>query len=223
MTSARLTISRLVMLKLAPEMSAPSNSTFRAFALRKFACRRFASLQWALSLLLGGKGVPHPKSLLDNRPLANFLQNALKLHGIAQAIESGQLHGVAVTASSYARASAISFYQAEESVEPWARERRLGQPMELTVNHLMASAALPLIFPAQQLGTEYFGDGGMRMLSPLSPAIHLGAEKREHQNESINFSDLCQSFLLTPDRGHIPLYLVRKSDGIDRSTIVDSR
>lgn len=134
-------------------------------------------LQWAASLALGGKGVPHPQSLLDNAPLRHFLESTLQLPGIARAIASGHLHGVAVTASAYTNASAISFYQADERVQPWTRERRRGQPAELTVDHLLASAALPLIFPAQRIGAEYFGDGGMRMITPLSPAIHLGAER----------------------------------------------
>jgi NTE family protein len=133
--------------------------------------------QWALSLALGGKGVPHPKSLLDNRPLRRFLESTLQLPGIAQAIASQKLHGVAVTASAYTSASAISFFQANASVLPWTRERRHGQAAELTVDHLLASAALPLIFPAQRVGADFFGDGGMRMITPLSPAIHLGAER----------------------------------------------
>jgi len=136
-----------------------------------------SALQWAFSLALGGRIVKNPRSLLDNRPLVRFLQSSLKLEGIAQAIECGQLHGVAVTASGYTCASAISFYQASASVLPWRRERRRGQPSELTINHLLASAALPLMFPAQRVGMEYFGDGGMRMISPLSPAIHLGATR----------------------------------------------
>ncbi len=136
-----------------------------------------SALQWAISLPLGGKIVPHPKSLLDNRPLGQFLENSMRLEGIAKAIETGLLHGVAVTASGYTCASAISFYQAADGVLPWTRERRRGQPVTLTVSHLLASAALPLIFPAQRIGAEFFGDGGMRMISPLSPALHLGATR----------------------------------------------
>jgi len=135
------------------------------------------ALQWIFSVPLGGRLVPYPKSLLDNRPLRRFLESSLQLEGIAHAIESGQLHGVAVTASGYTCASAISFYQAKDTVLPWRRERRRGQPATLTVSHLLASAALPLMFPAQRIGMEYFGDGGMRMIAPLSPALHLGAAR----------------------------------------------
>jgi NTE family protein len=133
------------------------------------------AVQWALSIPLGGKVIPHPKSLLDNRPLRRFLEASLKLNGIGEAIARGHLRGVAITASGYTSASATSFYQAATYVLPWERERRRGQAVALQVGHLLASAALPLIFPAEQIGAEYFGDGGMRMLAPLSPAIHLGA------------------------------------------------
>jgi len=136
-----------------------------------------SGLRWAFSLALGGRLVRHPHSLLDNRPLRAFLERTLQLQGIGRSIESGDLHGVAVTASGYTCASAISFFQAANSVLPWVRERRRGKPVTLTITHLLASAALPLLFPAQRIGFEYFGDGGMRMISPLSPAIHLGATR----------------------------------------------
>lgn len=135
------------------------------------------ALQWALSLPLGGRAIRHPRSLLDNRPLRRFLQSTLQLEGIERAIGDGALHGVAVTASGYTCASAVSFFQAGPGVRPWQRARRFGQPDRLTVSHLLASAALPLLFPAERIGNEYFGDGGMRMITPLSPAIHLGADR----------------------------------------------
>ncbi len=118
-----------------------------------------------------------PRSLLDNRPLQEFLHKELLLHRISEGIAAGDLRGLAITASGYTCASAISFYQASSDVRPWARARRMGRPAQISVTHLMASAALPLIFPAYKLGNEYFGDGGMRMVAPLSPAIHLGADR----------------------------------------------
>lgn len=135
------------------------------------------ALQWALSLASGGRLASHPRSLLDNAPLRSFLEETLQLQGIDRALETGALHGVSVTASGYTCASAISFFQANDQFGEWSRVRRHGRRTSLTVSHLLASAALPLLFPAVQLGNEYFGDGGMRMLAPLSPAIHLGAER----------------------------------------------
>ena len=121
--------------------------------------------------------VRQPESLLDNEPLRRFLDRELLLHRVQEGIDRGDLRGLAITASGYTCASAISFYQAAADIQPWARTRRLGRPTEISVAHLMASAALPLIFPAYRVGNEYFGDGGMRMVAPLSPAIHLGADR----------------------------------------------
>jgi len=136
-----------------------------------------SGLRWALSMASGGRLVSNPRSLLDNEPLRQFLNRHLDLQGIDVSIGQGALRGVSITASGYTCASAISFYQAVEDIKPWSRERRHGQPAAIAVNHLLASAALPLLFPAERIGNEYFGDGGMRMLAPLSPAIHLGADR----------------------------------------------
>lgn len=136
-----------------------------------------SGLHWALALGLGGRLLPQPRSLLDNAPLRRFLEDKLQLDGIGEAIGRGALRGCAVTASGYSRAAAVSFYQACEAVRPWQRARRQGEPAKLQVSHLLASAALPLLFPAERIGNEYFGDGGMRMLAPLGPAIHLGADR----------------------------------------------
>ncbi|KAA9132033.1 patatin-like phospholipase family protein [Marinihelvus fidelis] len=136
-----------------------------------------SGLRWAMGLGSGGLLNVAPKALLDNNPLRNFLQSTLQLEGVETAIDQGALDGVAITASGYTRAGAVSFFQARPGIKPWRRHRREGLPARLDVSHLMASAALPMLFPAERLGDEYFGDGGMRMTAPLSPAIHLGAEK----------------------------------------------
>ncbi|NNL94876.1 MAG: patatin-like phospholipase family protein [Xanthomonadales bacterium] len=132
---------------------------------------------WLAMLLSGGLLRTHPRSLLDNQPLRVFLDRTLRLDGIVTAIEQKALRGVAVTASGYTQASAVSFFQASEQVRAWKRVRRYGCSETLDVRHLLASAALPLLFPAERIGNEYYGDGGMRMVAPLSPAIHLGAER----------------------------------------------
>lgn len=134
-------------------------------------------LQWAFSLALGGRLVSHPEALLDNQPLRTFLEQTLHLEGIDEAIRQDALRGVSITASGYTSASAISFFQSGPEVEPWERARRHGKPVKLDISHMLASAALPLLFPAVRIGNEFFGDGGMRMLAPLSPAIHLGADR----------------------------------------------
>lgn len=136
-----------------------------------------SALRWLLALGSGGLLPISPRSLLDNSPLRELLTGALRLDGIEQAVARGDLRGVAITASAYTRASAISFYQGAPTLEAWNRTRRRGEATVLGVDHVMASVALPMIFPAQRIGNEFYGDGGMRMGAPLSPAIHLGADR----------------------------------------------
>ncbi len=136
-----------------------------------------SGLHWVSTIVSGGLLNLQPRSLLDNEPLRKFLEATLQLQGIKTAIDQQALRGVAVTASGYSRATAVSFYQGADDISAWQRTRRLGQASEITVPHLLASAALPLLFPAERINNEYYGDGGMRMLAPLSPAIHLGADR----------------------------------------------
>ncbi len=136
-----------------------------------------SSLHWAAAVVFGGLGVGNPRSLLDNSPLRELLGRAINLQSIQESIDRGYLDAVAVTAASYDSARSVSFYQGHESLQPWERVRRVGQPDEITLDHLMASIAVPLVFPPVMIGREYFGDGAMRQATPLSPAVHLGAER----------------------------------------------
>jgi len=136
-----------------------------------------SGMKFAATLLSGGLIPTNPRAFLDNMPLRRFLQETLQLDGIQLALESEALRGVAITASGYSCASAISYFQAREGIKNWQRTRRQGKAAKLNVSHLLASAALPIIFPAERIGNEYFGDGGMRMVAPMSPAIHLGADR----------------------------------------------
>ena len=136
-----------------------------------------SGMRFALTLLSGGMIKADPKAFLDNMPLRLFLENHLQFEGIQTALDLGALRGVAVTASGYTSATATSYFQALEDIDEWQRTRRRGQATKLNVHHLLASAALPILFPAERIGNEYFGDGGMRMVAPLSPAIHLGANR----------------------------------------------
>ena len=129
------------------------------------------------SVLFGRFGFKAPDSLLDNSPLEKLLSRELQLNQIQEALEDGNLHGLSITASSYDTAVAKCFYQATKDVKAWHRSRRVGIPEMISTEHIMASTALPFLFPAQLIGNEYYGDGGLRMTAPLSPAIHLGAEQ----------------------------------------------
>lgn len=134
-------------------------------------------LRFGSALMFGWLVRQTPRSLLDNTPLAELLLRTLDLKAIARGIEDGLLHAVSVTASGYASGESLSFYQAVPEVKPWRRAQRIGVPMDLTIRHLMASSAIPFVFPAMKIHREYFGDGSMRQLAPISPAIHLGADR----------------------------------------------
>jgi NTE family protein len=122
-----------------------------------------------------------PNALLNNTPLVTLLNRMLDFPRLDAALTSGALHALAVTASSYTAGQHITFYQTEADIEPWVRTQRVALRSQIGVEHLLASSAIPLIFPATPIycqgRREYFGDGSMRQLAPISPAIHLGADK----------------------------------------------
>lgn len=148
--------------------------------------RVFKSTGWDLmtglmkvgaSVLNEGVGRSKPLALLDNSPLRELLSSVLPLDNLQTRIHAGDLRAVCVTAMSYNSGESVSFYQGAPDLEPWRRARRVGIPMGLTVDHLLASSAIPTIFPAVYLNREYFGDGAMRQIAPISPALHLGADR----------------------------------------------
>lgn len=136
-----------------------------------------SGLRWMSALALGWLIQRAPRSLLDNAPLGALLTGHLDFGGIDRAIGSGALRAVSVTASGYASGESVSFYQGLGSVDPWRRAQRMGCRTRLGVEHLLASSAIPFVFPAQRIHREYFGDGSMRQLAPISPAVHLGAQR----------------------------------------------
>lgn len=136
-----------------------------------------SSLQWFGAVVTGGVLVKPPVSLLDNQPLRELLERAVPLHRIPAAVAAGHLHAAAVTASGYASARSISFFDGADDIADWLRTRREGRREALTHEHLMASISLPLIFPATRVGHDYYGDGSLRQAAPLSPTLHLGADR----------------------------------------------
>jgi NTE family protein len=135
------------------------------------------SLRWMLSAITGGRGLGGAVSLLDNAPLEQLLRHRLDFSGIGPAIAAGDLHAVSITCSGYTSGQSVTFYQGTPEIAPWRRARRIGLAMPITVDHLLASSALPFIFPPVKIHREYFGDGSMRQLAPVSPALHLGADR----------------------------------------------
>jgi NTE family protein len=136
-----------------------------------------SSLHWLSSIVLGGYVVGTPKSLLDNSPLRAHLSRNIRFPRIQESISEGNLHAVAVTAAGYGTARSTTFFQGDSGSKAWSRTRRAGIRQELNLDHLMASIAVPMIFPPVSIDGEYFGDGAMRQATPLSPAIHLGADR----------------------------------------------
>ncbi|MDX1498569.1 MAG: patatin-like phospholipase family protein [Woeseiaceae bacterium] len=136
-----------------------------------------SSLHWLTAIVFGGLLVGTPRSLLDNAPLRSLLSRNIRFPRIRTAIEAGWLDAIAVTAASYDTARSTSFFAAQRTQAGWSRTRRVGVRCDLHLDHLMASIAVPMIFPPVLIGGEYFGDGAMRQATPLSPAIHLGADR----------------------------------------------
>ncbi len=142
-------------------------------------------LQWLGMLSLGwirpqlSRYAPH--SLLDNEPLCGLLGHALNFSRLGTNLEHGHLSALAITATAYTTGEHLTFYQARRRIQPWSRTLRRAVACSIGVDHLMASSAIPFVFPARAIlmggRTLWCGDGSMRQLAPISPAIHLGAER----------------------------------------------
>lgn len=127
-----------------------------------------------------------PRSLLDNTPLAGLLEHVLPLQRLPGLLRDGHLRALAVSASSYSSGLHFTFYSALDGVVPWSRSQRVAMPATIGIGHLLASSAIPFVFPAVQLTvagqdgqswSEWFGDGSMRQTAPIAPAVHLGADR----------------------------------------------
>ena len=118
-----------------------------------------------------------PLALLDNSPLRDLLEQVIPFENLQKRIESGDLKAISITAMGYNTGESVAFFQGADHLRGWRRARRVGTPAQITVDHLLASAAIPAIFPAVYLSREYFGDGAMRQMAPISPALHLGADR----------------------------------------------
>ena len=122
-----------------------------------------------------------PRSLLDNAPLAELLQRMVPLARLPRLIRQGHVRALAVTASSYSSGEHVTFFEASDTARPWVRSQRKAAAGRISHAHLLASSAIPFVFPATALEMEgrtgYYGDGSMRQSAPIAPAIHLGAER----------------------------------------------
>ena len=159
-----------------------------------------ASLHWLLAMMSGGWLLPPPKSLFDNSPLRELLKEQFDFGRISLSIEEGHLDAIALSTAGYASTRSVSFFQAKPGCVPWRRTRRAGEPTTLSVEHLMASVAVPFLFPPVLLDDEYYGDGAMREANPFSAAIHLGAQRllvvgtRNEASPTMAVPPLCPTF-----------------------------
>jgi NTE family protein len=135
--------------------------------------------KWARSLSLGGlRDTKDSLYLLDNRPLKEFLKKHIQMEGIKKSIEGGHLKSLSMSMTSYSEGLSRTYFQGRESIEGWNRVKREGVRIDqLTHNHIMASSAIPLVFPPVKIGDSWYGDGSLRDYTPLSPAIKMGAQK----------------------------------------------
>ncbi|MBR9989503.1 MAG: patatin-like phospholipase family protein [Gemmatimonadetes bacterium] len=141
-----------------------------------------SAIGWGLRLISGGaKGSPRVRGFLDTEPLRKLLYETLapvnhEITGIDYNLARGRLKAVAIITTSYTTGQTVVFMKGK-GIEPWERPQRRTVLGPITVDTIMASAALPIFFPAVKLGNEWYGDGGIRLAAPLSPALHLGANR----------------------------------------------
>jgi NTE family protein len=134
--------------------------------------------RWILDLSAGGLfGRSRINYLLDPAPLRELLAREVPLGRMRRHLRSGLLRGVAVSATSYHTAAGVTFFEGHQSIAPWTRATRVGVRARLTLDHVMASAAIPVFFPPVRIGPTFYGDGCVRMNYPMSPAVHLGADR----------------------------------------------
>jgi len=184
-----------------------SSQVFRADAATMIK----SSLHWFAALVLGGLGERNPKALLDNAPLWALLRGRINFDSIQQAIDRGHLEALAITAAGYDSARSITFFQGTPDQQPWDRVRRIGRPTRIVLEHLLASVAVPMIFAPVRIGREYFGDGAMRQATPLSPALHLGAQRLlviGVRNETPEQVPAIDGKLIRPSFGRIAGYIL---------------
>jgi NTE family protein len=136
------------------------------------------ALRFAGSVVSGGSRIaPTTRGLVDTKPLRRFLDTLIQPENIEANIRDGRLRALAVSATSYLSGDSITFVQGPPETEMWNRFRRRSRAEHIGVDHVLASAAIPLFFPACLVNGEYFGDGGLRQTYPLAPAVHLGADR----------------------------------------------
>lgn len=134
--------------------------------------------RWAVTLLSGGIRLgPAARSLVDNEPLRDTLRGFVDPDRIDENIRAGRLRALAISTTSYQTGRTVTFVQGRPELSLWSRAGREARRDRITLRHVMASASIPLVFPAEQVGDGWYGDGSLRQAAPLAPAVHLGADR----------------------------------------------
>jgi len=120
---------------------------------------------------------PIPFGLLNNRPLRYLLNQTINFNKLNYQLLAGHLHGLSVTASNYQTGQSVSFFQGDPEIPPWVRARAVGRRSQISTEHLLASSAIPFMFPASRIGHEFYGDGAIHQIAPLRPAVKMDAER----------------------------------------------
>ncbi len=137
----------------------------------------FVSVSNLMFSIVAGGAAPRASAFLDNKPLRKLLKRKLELDKIQRNIDRGLLDALGITTSAYGTGASVSFYQAVKGIEDWTGPHRIGRRCKLGIKHLMASCAIPLLFPAVSIAGQYYCDGAVRQVSPASPALRLGARR----------------------------------------------
>jgi NTE family protein len=133
---------------------------------------------WFRGLTAGGTHPPRRYNhLLDTGPLRELLGREIRFERIHENIEAGLLRGLGISATNYETGTSVTFFDGVPEIQPWARSRRMGVKTAVTLDQVMASAAIPIFFPPVLVGRSWYGDGGVRLAAPMSPALHLGADR----------------------------------------------
>jgi len=136
--------------------------------------RSFA--RFGLAFMRGGGGGQEPLALVDSKRLRALLQDWLDFAAVRRSLLDSQLQHLCITAMNYANGESVAFVEGQ-GASPWQRRHRSGRCVRLNLEHVLASTAIPMLFPPQRIGSCWFGDGAMRQLHPLSAAMHLGAKR----------------------------------------------
>jgi NTE family protein len=160
--------------------------------------------KWFAALALGGINQKKSSlSLLNTAPLRKLLNEVLDMKQLEKNVQSEILHAVSLTAMNYSTGTGQTFYTGPDTINPWKRHNREGIPSKITVDHVMASSAIPIIFPPVKIGPHFYGDGNLRDYTPLGPAINLGATRLIVVGVKKNIADIQEKRAPSPSLARI--------------------